>query len=347
MRSEQFPDGSWEIPAPWQSGLSNGTQCGLTISHIINGWVSERFGYRYTIITCLGLIRTWSMRSVSISLTDSLLNFCWGLRQVIGVCTVKGCLGIEGNMAYPIPYALQWMRPLTPKIGRVEDANKALLRLTPLNREQDFDADKTVAMIAHMTSLEEKITAGATDWDLFKGTDLLRTEIVGNSFAVYATYFLVQAGQDPVIPSWFLMSLGIAGDALIFMVLWGCDRCSSLSASLGIPPNRDAASLSTGFLMLISTRRFQIKTVALGRVCYAILAIITNVLTSYIPNPSERNLSNYVYQTRGWVFAEPGLLFERNLSARKFTMTSVDVSGEGIDGGVIRGVGRELGNDSV
>lgn len=40
-------DGSYQIPARWQSGLSNGAACGEIIGLFINGFVSERFGYRY------------------------------------------------------------------------------------------------------------------------------------------------------------------------------------------------------------------------------------------------------------------------------------------------------------
>jgi hypothetical protein len=62
--------------------------------------------------------------------------------------------------------------------GRIEDAKKALLRLTSKNRETNFDPDETVAMMIHTTALEEKITRGASYWDCFRGTDLRRTEIV-------------------------------------------------------------------------------------------------------------------------------------------------------------------------
>ena len=40
-------DGTYQIPARWQSGLSNGAACGEIIGLFINGFVSERFGYRY------------------------------------------------------------------------------------------------------------------------------------------------------------------------------------------------------------------------------------------------------------------------------------------------------------
>jgi MFS transporter, SP family, general alpha glucoside:H+ symporter len=42
----QLPDGSYQVSAPWQSGLSNGANVGEIIGLFINGIVSERFGYR-------------------------------------------------------------------------------------------------------------------------------------------------------------------------------------------------------------------------------------------------------------------------------------------------------------
>ncbi|ETN41539.1 uncharacterized protein HMPREF1541_03475 [Cyphellophora europaea CBS 101466] len=445
---EQTASGSYEIPARWQSGLSNGTQCGQIIGLIINGWASERFGYRWTVIVCLALITCWVSIMFTATTLNQLLvayilsgvpwgvfqtlcityasevcpvalrgylttwvNFCWGLGQVIGVGAVRGCLDIEGRNAYRIPYSLQWMWPLplaagiflapeSPwwlvRKGRVEDAKKSLIRLTSLNRQHDFDADETVAMIAHTTAMELEITSGASYVDLFKGTDLRRTEIVcmvwaiqnlsGNSFSGYATYFLVQAGLDPdnamnftlgkhginmvgVFGAWFLMSLGVGRRSLYLYGLMGLCSMLLILGFLGIPADRDAASLATGSIMLVwalfyqltvgtvcyslvaelSTRRLQIKTVALGRVCYAIVAIICNVLTPYMLNPEEWDWGNYagffwagicflsiiytyfrVPEPRGRTFAELDLLFEKRVSARKFASTQVDVFEEGV-----------------
>ncbi|KAK6836657.1 sugar transporter [Apiospora arundinis] len=50
---EQLPDGTYQVPAAWQSGLSNGATVGEIIGLLINGWVSERFGYRYTVIASI------------------------------------------------------------------------------------------------------------------------------------------------------------------------------------------------------------------------------------------------------------------------------------------------------
>ena len=44
---QKVSDGSYQVPAPWQSGLSNGANVGEFFGLLINGWVSERFGYRY------------------------------------------------------------------------------------------------------------------------------------------------------------------------------------------------------------------------------------------------------------------------------------------------------------
>lgn len=118
---------------------------------------------------------------------------CWGIGQLIAIGVIRSMVDRNDEWAYKIPYALQWMWPVPLIIGvafapespwwlvrrgRIADAKRALLRLTSLNRETDFDADETIAMMTHTTALEEKITKGASYLDCFKGTDLRRTEIV-------------------------------------------------------------------------------------------------------------------------------------------------------------------------
>jgi SP family general alpha glucoside:H+ symporter-like MFS transporter len=48
--------GKYIISAPWQAGLSNGAQVGEIIGLALNGWASERFGYRKTMIVSLSLM---------------------------------------------------------------------------------------------------------------------------------------------------------------------------------------------------------------------------------------------------------------------------------------------------
>lgn len=144
---------------------------------------------------------------------------------------------------------------------------------------------------------------------------------------------------------------------------------------LGIPDDRNAASLTTGAIMLVwaafyqltvgtiafslvaelSTRRLQIKTVVLGRAMYNIVAIMCNVLTPYMLNPDAWNWSSYagffwsgscflaivytyfrVPEPSGRTFAELDLLFEQGISARKFKQTKVDAFAEAVDGSAIQ-----------
>lgn len=104
---------------------------------------------------------------------------------------------------WPLPLFIAiWFAPESPwwlvRKGRVEEAKKSLQRLTSPDRETDFDADETIAMMVHTTALEEKvspyprhwdfgvlcadagqITAGSSYLDCFRGTDLRRTEVSG------------------------------------------------------------------------------------------------------------------------------------------------------------------------
>jgi MFS transporter, SP family, general alpha glucoside:H+ symporter len=369
---KQLPDGTYQVPAPWQAGLSNGANVGEIIGLFINGWVSERFGYRYTVMTCLCLIIaftaifftaqsvvalqvaeilcgipwgvfqtltiTYASEVCPVALRGYLttyVNFCWGLGQVIGIGVIKSMLGRTDQWAYRIPYSLQWMWPVPLLIGiflapespwwlvrkgRLEDAKKSLLRLTSLNRETDFDADETIAMMVHTTSLEERITKGASYLDCFRGTDRRRTEIVcmvwaiqnlsGNSFSGYSSYFLEQAGLPPVkaydfalgqysinmagvFGAWFLMSLGLGRRSLYLYGL--CGLCSMLFilGFLGLVPHahKKEASLATGSIMLVWALCYQLTV---GTVCYSLVAELSTRRLQIKTVVLGRNLYNVV-----------------------------------------------------
>jgi SP family general alpha glucoside:H+ symporter-like MFS transporter len=245
------------------------------------------------------------------------VNFCWGLGQEIGIGVIRSMLNRNDEWAYRIPYALQWMWPLPLCVGiffapespwwlvrkgRNQEAKQALLRLTSLDRETDFDADETIAMMVHTTALEEKMTAGASYWDCFRGVDLRRTEIVcmiwaiqnlsGNSFSNYSTYFLEQAGLSAdkaysfalgqyainmvgVLGAWALMTLGVGRRTLYLYGL--CGLCSMLFVMgfLGLVPDahRDQASLATGSMMIVWALFYQLSV---GTVCYSLVGELSS-----------------------------------------------------------------------
>lgn len=47
------PDGTYNISAAWQAGLSNGALVGEMFGLAMNGWLSDRIGYRKTMIISL------------------------------------------------------------------------------------------------------------------------------------------------------------------------------------------------------------------------------------------------------------------------------------------------------
>lgn len=150
----QLPSGEYQVSAAWQSGLSNGANCGELIGLLLNGWISERFGYRYTVIGCLILVTAWISIFFTAQNTATLLvaeilcgipwgvfqtltityasevcpvalrghlttyvNACWGIGQLIGIGVIMGMLDRTDQWAYRIPYALQWMWPVPLMIG--------------------------------------------------------------------------------------------------------------------------------------------------------------------------------------------------------------------------------------
>lgn len=354
--------------------MSNGAAVGEIIGLFINGYVSERFGYRYTVMSCLVMLAAFTAifftaQNVQTLLAAEILcgipwgvfqtltvtyasevcpvplrsyltcyvNVCWGIGQVIGVGVIKAMLnrGDHDQWAYRIPYALQWMWPLplflgvwfapeSPwwlvRKGRVEDAKKSLLRLTSLNRETDFDANETIAMMVHTTALEEKITSGSSYWDCFKGTDRRRTEIVcmvwaiqnlsGNSFSNYSTYFLEQAGLSSsdsysfalgqyainivgVFGAWGLMAIGIGRRSLYLFGLCGLFSMLFVMGFLGLVPesHRTQGALATGSMMIVWALFYQISV---GTVCYSLVAELSTRRLQIKSVVLARNLYNIV-----------------------------------------------------
>jgi SP family general alpha glucoside:H+ symporter-like MFS transporter len=192
--------------------------------------------------------------------------------------------------------------------------------LTSANKDTDFEADETIAMMVHTTALEEKFTRGVSYLDCFKGTNLRRTEIVcmvwaiqnlsGNSFSNYSTYFLEQAGLDPskaftfamgqyginmfgVFGAWFLMSMGFGRRSLYLYGL--CGLCSMLFVMgfLGLVPasHKHESSLATGSIMIIWALIYQLTV---DTVCYSLVGELPTRRLQIKTVVLGRNLYNLV-----------------------------------------------------
>lgn len=148
------PNGSYELSAEWQSGLSNGALCGQILGLFLNGIIADRFGYRKTLVGALGLCVCFIfIIFFSKSLTQLLIgeiligipwgvfqtltttyaaevcpthlraylttyvNLCWVMGQFLASGVLRGMLSYDTEWGYRIPFALQWMWPVPLAIG--------------------------------------------------------------------------------------------------------------------------------------------------------------------------------------------------------------------------------------
>lgn len=170
------PDGTYQLPAHWQAGISNAMNVGQIIGLFINGIVSEKFGYRKTMLAslvctiafifilffaqdkatllagelCIGmplgvfqtLTVTYATEVCPVVLRPYLttyVNACWVIGQLIGSGVLKGMLTRTDQWAYRIPFAIQWIWPPIIMVG-VLLAPESPWWLVRVNRTSDAEA---------------------------------------------------------------------------------------------------------------------------------------------------------------------------------------------------------------
>jgi len=148
------PKTPYQIPAPWQAGLSNGANVGEILGLFINGIVSERYGYRKTMIVSLiavcgfifipffakdlidleigeilcgipwGVFQTLTTAYASevcpVQLRPYLttyVNLCWVIGQLIASGVLRALVTRPDQWSYRIPFAIQWIWPVPIMIG--------------------------------------------------------------------------------------------------------------------------------------------------------------------------------------------------------------------------------------
>ncbi|KAJ6628583.1 trehalose transport-related protein [Mycena sp. CBHHK59/15] len=146
--------GAHVIPAPWQSGLGNGSSCGGIIGLMINGWASEKFGPRRTyifamfgmIISIFGPVFSQSLGALTASeivcglfwgvfqtLTTAYasevcpivlrhyltayINMCWGIGIFLSSGVVRATLTINSDWGWRLPFVIQWVWPIPLILG--------------------------------------------------------------------------------------------------------------------------------------------------------------------------------------------------------------------------------------
>jgi MFS transporter, SP family, general alpha glucoside:H+ symporter len=148
---------------------------------------------------------------------------CWGAGILLSSGVVRAVVVIPGNLAWRLPFALQWVWPIPLLIGtylapespwsavrrgNIELARKSLTRLQPNVEDKQHRVESTLAYIRYVTELEGLESEGARFIDCFKGNNLRRTEIncmvwaiqflCGNALLNFSVVFLESAGFSSV-----------------------------------------------------------------------------------------------------------------------------------------------------
>lgn len=150
----QQADGTYQLTAAWQSGLSNAPVVGEVLGLMINGIIAERFGYRKTIIGALSLViafifivffaeslvtllmgeillgvpwgvfqtitTTYAAEVCPVALRAYLttyVNLCWVIGQLIASGVLRAMVTRNDKWGYKIPFALQWLWPVPLIVG--------------------------------------------------------------------------------------------------------------------------------------------------------------------------------------------------------------------------------------
>ncbi|KAF2717532.1 sugar transporter [Polychaeton citri CBS 116435] len=150
----QLPDGTYQLTAAWQAGLTNGAIVGEMLGLMVNGLIADRFGFKKTMLGALaattalifipffatsviqllvGLILLGIPWGVFQTLTTTYaaevcptglrpylttyVNLCWVIGQFLASGVLVGVQGRSDHWAYRIPYALQWIWPVPLMVG--------------------------------------------------------------------------------------------------------------------------------------------------------------------------------------------------------------------------------------
>ncbi|KAI8252239.1 Maltose permease MAL31 [Colletotrichum sp. SAR11_239] len=358
--------GSWygdeigyQVSGPWQTGLTMAATTGAIFGGLMNGFFASKYGYRWVMIVAMGFLNcfifvvffahsaamllvgqilcgfSWGVFATLSPAYASEVNLCWATGQLIAAGVLRGCLSIEGEMAYRIPFAIQWLWPIPLMVisylapespwflvrkDRLDEARRSIERLSGDKTQDQINAQ--LAMMVHTTKVEAGVTSGVSYKDCFKGVDLRRTEICciafagqvmsGSSFAYTPTYFFTTAGMNTA--NAFELSLGAKGMAFI-------GTCLS-------------------WWLITHWGRRQIYVTGMG-----ILTVIFPLpsVQSHTANPTEWNLRGkagffwaatagtiFVWsffrlpEAKGRTYEELDILFARGVPAREFSKTHVD-----------------------
>lgn len=118
---------------------------------------------------------------------------CWGAGILLSSGVVRAVAGVQGDLGWRLPFAIQWVWPIPLFIAaylapespwnavrrdQFDVARKSLIRLRQDSPDKEREVEASVAYLRYVTELEKAETASASFIECFRGTNLRRTEIV-------------------------------------------------------------------------------------------------------------------------------------------------------------------------
>ena len=248
------------------------------------------------------------------------INMCWLFGQIIASGLLQSLVNrIHGQWAYRLPFALEWVWPIPLLVGiafapespwwlvrkqRIQEAKKAVCRLSSARNDLDLHVDMTVALMVVTTKIEKDNGTGTRYRDCFTGVSLRRTIIScavssmqtlsGAGLGAYSTYFYEQAGLSTNRAFTMTIAqygLGIIGVLLTWSLLNRFGRrpiylyglflmgsCLLIVGFMGVPPANQSLSWAIGSTFM--AYQFILNT-TVGSVCWS--------LVSEIPSNRLRN----------------------------------------------------------
>ncbi|KAH6693690.1 hypothetical protein F5X68DRAFT_228099 [Plectosphaerella plurivora] len=262
-------DGTYNVPSAWQGGLTGANQAGSVIGLLINGYLQSRYGSRKVYMGAMvlmagtifvlffavniqmlvagnllcgipwGIFQTLSTAYAAEICPAALrgyltawVSMCWGMGSFLAQAVLRASLGLEGDLGWKVPYAMQWvwvvplfivgyLCPESPwylvRRGRIDDAENSLRRLARKGHYTEESMAQTLALMKHTNEMEKEDAADASYQDCFRGTNLRRTLIVcavwwiqsfnGQSLTGYAAQFLQAAGMDETMSFNYSMAI--------------------------------------------------------------------------------------------------------------------------------------------
>jgi MFS transporter, SP family, general alpha glucoside:H+ symporter len=150
---ESVSDG-YQISTAWQSALTNGAIVGEIIGLLLNGHLTERIGYRKTLMAalialCIFIFLAFFAFNISLLMASEVLcglswgvfqtlsttyaaeimpvalrayltsnvNLCWLIGQFAGTGVLRSLINLNTEWSYRIPFALQWVWAVPILVG--------------------------------------------------------------------------------------------------------------------------------------------------------------------------------------------------------------------------------------